>query len=158
QRRRGPVIAGWAVLAFSGSIVAILVSAYHGNVDSLCVSLCLLSAYLCERELPLAGGLALAGALHVQLLPVGLIPAFMLSYRSWRELLKFSVGLAVGLLPFLPFFICCGNGFYQGVVAYNSNVEHWGIPLFLLQSSTHMGLFRLARRIGDFYIPNGRFV
>ena len=158
KRRCGLPFAGLAVAAFGGSMVSILVSSFHGNTDSLSAFLCLLCAYFIESRLPFAGGLALAGAINVKLLPIVLIPAFVLSYRSWSELMKFIAGSAVGLLPFLPFLIGCRESFYQNAIRYTSNVDQWGIMLFLLQGGRNPAFRGISLRIADFYIPNGRFI
>jgi len=158
RRRRGPGVAGLAVAAFGGSLVSILVSAYHGNTDTLCAFLCLLSAYLSEQKRPVAGGLALAAALNVKLLPIVLIPAFIYSYHSGRDLIKFGAGLAAGILPFLPFLVCCGTSFVRNAINYNSNADYWGIMLFLLQAGKNPVFQQLAYQIGDFYLQKGRLV
>ncbi len=158
HNRRGPNVSALAVSAFAGSLVSILISAYHGNTDSLCAFLCLLAAYLNEKNLPQAGGLALGAALNVKLLPLVLIPAFAFHYRNWRDLLKFGVGLAVGVLPFVPVLICCGGSFARNVIGYNSTIDQWGIMLFLLQSGSHEAFKPVALQLGTFYGTYGRLV
>ncbi len=155
---RPRIVAALAVTAFSWSLVAILMSGFHGNTDSLAACLCLLAAYCCERKRPFAGGLTLAGALNVKLIPILLVPAFALRQRSWRAFLEFGIGAAVGVLPFLPVLTCCGRSFYAHAIAYNSNVDNWGIILFLQFSRDNPALRQLAAAIETAYVPNGRFL
>jgi hypothetical protein len=156
KARWGPVLAGWAVVAFDWSGVAILVSGFHANTDNLCAALCLLSAYSSEQKRPLVGGLALAAALNVKLIPIVLIPAFVLRARTWHELLYFTAGLTVGVLPFVPFLVCCGPSFYRNAIAYNSDVQPWGLMLFLLHSDAYPAFRPLTQPLRAFYVAQGR--
>ena len=147
-----------AVAAYALSLVSLLVSSYHGNTDSLCAMLCLLTAYLIDRQRPLAAGLAFAAALNVKLLPLVLVPAFALAFRSWRPTLRFGLGLAVAGVPFVPFVACCGSQVYRNVLAYNSYVDRWGIMAVLALSATNRAFADLARTISTLYVPHGRYV
>lgn len=131
-KRRGAV-AGWGVAAlFAWSLPAVLVGAYHCNTDTLCAALALLSAYLlAERRGFLAGGLALAAAINVKLIPVLLILPLLSLCRDRRDAARFLAGLAVGALPFLPVLIGAGRAFYRNALSYNPMVDQWGVALFL---------------------------
>jgi hypothetical protein len=155
---KGLRTAGWSVAAFGLSLTAILVGTFHGNTDNLSAFFILLSAYFCQRRMPLAGGLALAAALNVKLIPLVVVPAFVLRFQSWREMFRFCSGLAVGIVPFIPFLLCCAGSFYKNAITYNSDPNRWGIIMFLHFSEDNVRLDDLARDITAFYIPSGRYV
>jgi hypothetical protein len=115
---------------------AILVSAYHGNTDPIYAFFCLLCVYLIEdRDAPFLGGLALAAAINIKLVPVLLILPLALSLRRWSDLLKFIGGLAPGVLPFVPPLLFATSSFAHNALAYRSRMELWGIGFFLLASA-----------------------
>jgi branched-subunit amino acid transport protein AzlD len=60
-----------------------------------------------------------------------LIPVFALPLRERRDFFKFVAGLAIGIVPFLPFLIFHGGDFYRQVVSYNSQVNPWGVMMFI---------------------------
>jgi hypothetical protein len=130
----------WALVvlaAFAWNLDGILIGSHHGNTDCIVAVLCLLSAYLVEeRQLHFAGGVALAAAINVKLIPVLLVPCFVLRYRRWREVRHFVAGLSLGVLPFIPIFLVAGAAFYRNAVAYRSLVDRWGIHFLLPQASS----------------------
>lgn len=159
RRRRGPGAGALAAAAFAWNLDSILVSAYHGNTDCLFAALCLLSAYFVEeRQRHLAGGLALGAAINVKLIPVFLILPFLARYRRWSEAARFTAGMALGALPFVPILIVAGKGFYRNVLAYKSFVDQWGIPLFLLQSQSSPRLRGIAQEWTAAYSVFGRYL
>ena len=158
NERRGSEIGVLAVAAFGLSFDSILISSYHGNTDSLCAFLCLLAAYLFHKEFQFSAGLILAMALNVKLIPIVIIPAFLFCTRSWREMIRFCSGMVVGLLPLLPIVVCCGGNFYKNAVAYNSQVDNWGIFWFLFRGLKIPALKNLVTQIGNIYIPSGRYL
>jgi hypothetical protein len=131
-KRRGAVW-GWLLAAgFAWCLPAILVGAYHCNTDNVGAFLILLSVWLlAERASFLGGGLALAAAINVKLIPVLLVPPLLSLSRDRRDALRFLGGLAVGALPFIPVLIGAGGAFYRNALAYNPMVDQWGPALFL---------------------------
>lgn len=127
----GRLWAATAVAAFGWNLDSILVSGFHGSTDSLCAMLCLASATAIQRGRFFLGGLALAGALNVKLVPLVLVPALLTQAPTWRQCFRFLLALALGALPFLPFLVSSGTGFYAHAIAYNSNPDNWGIGFFL---------------------------
>lgn len=156
--RRGPHVAALAVAAYAWSLLSILITGYHGNTDSLCALFCLLAAYLIDRRLPLAAGLALAAALNVKLIPLVLVPAYALAWRSWRDRLRFGAGLALAVVPFLQFTACCGGDVYRNALAYNSSVELWGIMLLVELGANNAAFAAPLHRAGELYVAGGRYV
>ncbi len=154
-RSTSPRAAAVATALFSWNPVSLLISSHHGNTDCLCAMLCLLAADLIERRRALGAGLALGAAINVKLIPVLLIPALALAVRERRDLVRFTAGLAIAAVPFLPVLLAAGPAFQRNALAYRSNVDNWGVNLFVLQSQgTRLAV--VAKRFASFYNPTGR--
>jgi hypothetical protein len=123
---------GWSPISF-------LVSAHHGNTDSICAVLILASVVLSEcHGARFAAGVALGAAINVKLIPVFCAPAILLAGRhSLRDYVRFMLGVSLGVIPFIPVLIETGAEFYRNAIAYNSNQDNWGIPFLLRNLSTH---------------------
>ena len=121
-------VAAW----FALSLDAILISAYHCNTDPIYVMLCLLCAYLLERQRHLAAGLALGAAINIKLIPVLLIVPMLLTVKNRTQAFRFVAGLALWVLPFVPLLVLARKAFLTNVLMYNSMVDRWGIDYFLL--------------------------
>jgi hypothetical protein len=130
--------------AYALSPIAILVSAYHGNTDSLCAALAFLAAALLARGRHGACGLALAAALNVKLIPLLLLPALLLQCRGGAATRRFAAGLACGLLPLLPFVWAQPLAFYHATLAHGSELNHWGVTAFLHPAVQNANLKPLA--------------
>jgi hypothetical protein len=120
-----------AVAIFALSPTAILLSAYHGNTDSLAACLCLWAGLLFDRGALFRSGLALGAAINVKLIPVLLIAVFACQARTWRDLRRFAGGLALAALPFVPLLLILRGRFVANVVAYKSIPNHWGLIALL---------------------------
>jgi hypothetical protein len=148
----------WAVLAFAFNLDAILVSGFHGNTDSLCVMLCLWAFWLQAEGRPQGAGLALAAALNVKLLPVLCVPLLLLQQRTLPDLRRFSLGLLVGVVPFLPFLATFGEVFLDRTLGYPSNPSNWGL-LALFHYSADLPLVGdLAARAREAFHGYGRYL
>lgn len=133
-RRRGGL---WLAAAFACNLDSILVSAFHCNTDPCYAALCLLAVYLIEEHgWHFRGGLALAAAINVKLIPVLLIPPLLLACRDRRQAGRFLLGLSLGIAPFLPALLTVPRQFLHNVIAYGSYLERWG-PLFFLIGWQH---------------------
>lgn len=146
--RRGPLLGALMAAAFSWSLVAILVGAYHCNTDNLYAFFCLLAVYLLdkahrpdaalaasrdERDVakPVYGflaGLALGAAINVKLIPILLIVPLLLSCRGTPIRSRFIWGLAAMAIPYIPLMVWTPVGFFRNSLAYRSQVDRWGIP------------------------------
>jgi hypothetical protein len=154
-------------VAYLWSPVAILIAAHHGNTDPLLAAICLLAAWMAEdRRRAFWSGLILGAAINVKLVAVLLVLPLLLHHRKPRPALFFLAGLSLGVLPFLPIFLHAWPEFYRNAIAYNSNLENWGIPFLLLQmaqlgplhaaASAALAVYRLI--LGRFLIEAGAIV
>lgn len=158
--RAGPYVAASAAAAWAGSPCAILVSGYHCNTDPIYAMLTLLAVDLMSerRQRFFLGGLALAAAINVKLVPVLLIPPLLLSCRNWREAARFIGGLSLGVLPFIPLIVQLGPRFYQNVLAYNSNLDRWGVSFLLMLAMPKGGTPAAANPPIGLYFANARYL
>jgi hypothetical protein len=145
RSRSGSSSARWVVpAAYAWALGPILVSSYHGNTDSIYAAFSLAAAWLMhgERRRPFLGGLALAVAINIKLIPVLLIPILAVSVHSRRELLLFFAGLGVGVIPYLPvlywdLLISERSYFTRNVLAYNPEPNSWGLAIPLTVGRPH---------------------
>jgi Gpi18-like mannosyltransferase len=145
--------------AFAWSPCAILMSGHHGSTDSIYAALCLLAAF-CATELasPFATGLALGGAINIKLIPVLLIPVYLLLQRSRSAALKFLGGLAVMTIPFIPVLIGCGRAFHRNAIEYNSLIDYWGVDQILLETQNVKQYAGVGTILLAEYLAMGRYV
>jgi Gpi18-like mannosyltransferase len=109
--------------------VVLLVSAAHGQFDSIAIFLVLLSAWLLiehqswMKEISSALGLGIAIALKG--FPILLLPAFVLSLSAWTHILLYGI-VAVGILGLvvLPYLAPSGGRILNIILAYNSVSDH----------------------------------
>jgi hypothetical protein len=128
--KQGPRPLAVAAL-FAWCPAAILVSAYHGNTDSLYAFLCLLCVYLLNANRIVLAGVALAAAINIKLIPILLIVPLLLSLPNRHAAAKFIGGLLVGIIPFLIPLIGAPASFAHNALAYASRFDLWGINLIL---------------------------
>jgi hypothetical protein len=147
-----------AVGLFALSPAAILLSAYHGNTDSVAACLCLWAAFLFDRGAFLHAGLALGGAINVKLIPVLLIAVFVFQARSWRDLRRFAAGLAVGAVPFVPLLLILRGRFVANVLAYKSIPNHWGFIALLEAGEVTPHLERASAVLFELFRAQGRLL
>jgi hypothetical protein len=160
QRRRGALAAGGVFALYGLSPISILISAHHGNTDSLCAMFVLLAAVLAqETRWPFAAGLALGAAVNVKLIPVLCAPALLVSGpRTVRAWLQFTGGMTIGAIPFVPVLLAVGPEFYRNAIAYNSNYDHWGVMHVFRLWTTHPRLQELGVSGATLYRQLGRYV
>ena len=157
--RRGAIFAAGAACLFAWSPDSILLTGHHCNTDPIYVMLCLLCVYLVEdRGRDFLGGLALAAAINVKLIPVLLILPFAGTYHDRRRAARFLFGVFPGIIPFIPVLLLEGRKFYYHAIAYGSTAGKWGIDYFLLESLGDPRLHRMVNIIGSEYFVKGRFI
>lgn len=158
RRRQGARSGARGFALFALSPIAILISAHHGNTDSLCAMWVLLSAVLTEAcGLSWAAGLALGAAINVKLIPVFCIPPLLCAQpRALRAWLMFGFGLSLGALPFVPVLLQVGAEFHRNAIAYNSNPDYWGVMHLLRVWGEQPGQHAAAVRAMRGYRALGR--
>jgi len=159
RRKAGVYAAALAVALFGWSLNSLLVTGYHCNTDPFYALLALLAVYYAdERRRPVAAGLALAAAINVKLIPVLLVPGFLLAYRDWREALRFLAALSVGAIPFLVMLAIHGGLFWEQVINYNSQLMNWGVSFFILRASENEALGGIGAALVTGYRTWGKYL
>jgi predicted membrane-bound dolichyl-phosphate-mannose-protein mannosyltransferase len=128
--RRGAVV---AALLFLLSPLGIIISGFHGNTDPVFVMLALAALYQVQvRQRPMTGGLLLALSISVKIVPVVLLPLFLLRLAGGRrDLTRFAAGgAAVFVVLWLPALVLRPGPFVDDVIGYAGNgAIQWGLPL-----------------------------
>ncbi len=138
--------------------VAILLSSYHGNTDSMIAFFLLLAATCAVREQPVRTGIAVGLSFWIKLPGVLALPALVLSFPRWRD--RFACGaaaVATGATSYTAMLVWDPLLLYQRVFGYHGQLLHttagepiWG-PLNLLTP-----LFGLGGGVGPFVLETGR--
>lgn len=136
----------------------ILISSFHGNTDCLYAAFLLISTIHFTKNKYFLSGLFFALALNVKLVPLVLLPAFLISCLSRKSFLNFSLGGITGMLPYYYPAMIAPFDMYRNMLAYNSNQDYWGFQLFfnkLRESTSYDGL---ADTFSFFYSKIGRYI
>lgn len=154
--QRGDVRAAQVFALFCCNPISILITAYHGNTDSLCAGLALLGAMLMDARRTFWSGLALAAAINVKLIPILLIAPLWSCVRDRKAALLFFAGLSIGVVPFLPYLLEHWNGFHEHVLAYRSSARNWGITYLLYTLGSMIDVVgKGCRSIARFWMAQG---
>jgi hypothetical protein len=157
--RVGAARAGAIAATAAWSFCGILISGYHCNTDPMYAAICLAAVFFMEdRRAFFLGGLALGAAINVKIVPVLLIPGLLLSCRSIREAKLFIGGLAIGVIPFLPVLWSQAPSFAHNALAYNSNLNNWGITFLLRAGKTWRGAVGTTSPAVETFHDIGRYV
>lgn len=163
----GEALALWAVWRFAGPLAfmvyaclpaSILVSGFHCNTDCLYAALLLVSAIAFDREKYFLSGLLMAAACNVKVLPALLAPLLLIAAPNRKALLRISVALGLGVLPYVPFAVAGASDLLRNVIGYNSNPEHWGIPMLLRGMAKISGLRDFALSMWSWFRAQGRYL
>jgi Gpi18-like mannosyltransferase len=155
-KRFGAHRARLAIAAIAFNPLAIMISAYHCNTDSLMAMLSLLTMYcIAERANFFLAGLALGAAINVKLIPLLLIPTAASFCRDRRDLKMLIVGLSLWVIPFLPL-LAVFDAVKRNMIVYVPQHERWGAALFLYDLSLESGWKEFAIKAMDFYTNIGR--
>lgn len=152
---KGRTYAAGAFAVFCWNPVSILITGYHGNTDSICAALTLLAAVLVDSELAGLGGLVLGASINIKLIPILLIPILLSCLRTKRQLLRFSLALSAGALPFLPIVWSHWKTFYENVLVYHSFPGEWGITEIGRQLGDNPRFKEKADAFNIFWIEKG---
>jgi hypothetical protein len=126
---RSALVAG-ACVAFSP--VLILVSAVHGNFDTVFCVLILLSLYLMvEKRWPAVAGVAVAVAVGIKLVSVVALPVVLLSARNRRAFVQFAGAFVfVTAAIWLPSLLREFHSVVKNVIGYHGGYGRWGVEEF----------------------------
>lgn len=155
-RGKGEFRATLVVALFSWSLISILVSAYHGNTDSLCAALSLASAYALQSRRYGLSGLLLGAAINVKIVPVMLIPVFLSFARSRSHGVRMVQGLAVAALPFAALAIFAWSHLFSNILGYTSSPFQWGVTYFMQKSAATLP--HVSMWLAEAYVPSGRYI
>jgi len=115
-------------IACALSPVNFLVSAFHGNLDTMFLCLVLLAIYHAERGQILRSGIAYGLSVCVKIVPIMLVPLFFFYLKRRTDKAKFAlVSAGVAMLVFLPYLIKSGHVMVTNIFLYDSNAGIWGI-------------------------------
>lgn len=130
-------LAGLSLAAiYATAPIAILITAHHCNTEPVYVALSLLAAWLlADRGRAGLAGLALGAAINVKLVPILLVPVLAACCRRRDELARFAGALAAMAVPALVVLVMAPRAYWTNVVAYSSDLAHWGLGYFLLEAS-----------------------
>ena len=123
------MVSGRFAIAFVLCPAAIMISAFHGNSDPIVV-LFLICAVLCAEEgrSAILVGLLFALACSVKVWPLFLVPAFLLSFTSWRRRIAFlAVASAGWLLLGAPYMFQFPALILRTVFGYRSVGGWWAL-------------------------------
>lgn len=158
SRAGDPRRAELAAAAFAWSPVAILISGYHGNTDSIVAFLAFLAVYLAgSRGMSFMAGVALAAACNIKIVPLVLALPVVLTYTS-RNGARFVAGMTLGLVPIGIAALAVGPVFFENVLAYNSLRDNWGILFLMLQGSNLPAIGEPIAVLGDAHVALGRYL
>ncbi|HVT04223.1 MAG TPA: glycosyltransferase family 87 protein [Thermoanaerobaculia bacterium] len=118
-------------LFFFLSPTAIAISAFHCNTDSTMVALTCLAVLLLIGDRPLWSGVVLALAIGIKILPIFLLPFFLLQSRKKAAALAVGFGAALGLI-FVPSIVIGGAPVVRNIFGYSAFAGKWGLPALLL--------------------------
>jgi hypothetical protein len=122
-----------AVLLVALAPAAILVSGFHGNTDPIMIAFVVAAVYLLESGAPAAvAGAAFGVACSVQVWPLVLVPALLLSMRPWRAKAAFSASAAATAFVIgLPWIVPAAPQIISKVLGYSSMSGWWGLTYVL---------------------------
>lgn len=158
--KRDDLRTAWRVAAlYAWSLTAILISAYHGNTDSIYAALCFLAMfYIQEKKGFFWSGLALGAALNVKLIPVFILIPLLMMPTSRRAYIHLLLGLGIMAVPYLPLLMHIPEEFYANVIQYTPEATPWGMmPILLIISMAAFG-HENASLLNDIYAHYGRYM
>lgn len=136
-----------------------LISAYHGNTDSILVTLLFAALVAIILNSPLLCGLALGLALNIKVVALFYLMAVLVyCYKSkCQNFLLVFCGAIPGFLLLVALAFPCLRLFQHNVLQYTSVPDRWGIPL-LLEMVGGESLIEHYSRISRLLIPLSIFL
>lgn len=115
--------------------VAILMSAYHGNSDSIYTVGMVGAARAAHSGRFFWSALAFALAINVKLIPILMLPALLLTAERRGQLPIFLFTVSLSTLPYLLVLLLIGTGPLHTIFGYQPPMDRWGIQELLLRLS-----------------------
>src|SRR5665213_2176876 len=122
-----------ALVFFALSPTTIMISGFHGNTDAVMVLFILLAIFSAqELRAPWVAGAAFGMAMGFKVVPLILIPVFLLWFESMRKRAEFVLACAaVVLLAWSPYIFQEPATIVRGVFGYKSFGGIWGLSFLL---------------------------
>lgn len=124
-------VAALSVAVFALSPDAILVSGFHGNIDSIVGAVVLFSAVELERGHHRRAGVFLGLAINFKLIPLVLVPVLLARSRSDHRVREAAVGLAIGAIPFAILLLADTMGSLWHLAGYSPLFDNWGLAFLV---------------------------
>lgn len=132
QRHR--LVPWWGLTLLAASPVSLLVSGYHGNIDSVMTMFVVLAVVAILDDRPVACGVWMALALNVKIAAALLLPMLvMMWWRRGRARSFVAPTVAVTLLGWAPALVVAPRDFLSQMFGYSSQWGSWGITYFAEQ-------------------------
>ena len=138
-RESGHIVAAAAVALFSCNPVSILVTAHHGNTDSLVAAFGLFEAFAMSRHRYATAGFLVALAANVKIVGVLWAPGLFFLCYDRRAMSRFALGIALGMLPFVLPLLAAPAEFQRNVLSYASKPRNWGIHRLISDGHGRLG-------------------
>jgi Gpi18-like mannosyltransferase len=127
----------WALTFFALSPASLMITGFHGNVDSVLVWLLVLAALECSADRAAWCGLWFGLACNVKIIPLLVAPVFFFHWLSRKNARRFFLTASLTILAGWSYpLIAMPRTFLQNVLGYSSNWGAWGITFWLGQ--THL--------------------
>jgi Glycosyltransferase family 87 len=147
-----------AFVAYATAPAAILVSAWHGNTDTLMAAFVIVAAIAFDRDRFFTAGLSFGAALNVKLLPLVLLPLLLIGAPDRRALWRICAALALAAVPYIPLLVTSAGDLYDNMIAYNSIPNDWGLNAFFNQAVQQPELEGTFTPIRDAFLDYGRYL
>ena len=146
-----------ALIAMALAPASILISGFHGNTDPIMVMFILLAIYCVEcRAAWMLAGVAFGLALCVKVVPLVLLPAFLLYLPDWTARRNFGLAsTSVVFVLSLPILLEDPAAVIRAVLGYSSNNHDWGIGRILFWLAK---MDERSRSVYDSYASYGKFI
>jgi uncharacterized membrane protein len=105
-----------------------LISAFHGNTDTIFIFFVLLAIYFIKKDNVIASGLAYGLSVCIKIVPLILAFIFIFYIKGRYKKIIFSLSfLTIVLTIFSPYLINAGHSFISNVFLYTSFPGMWGV-------------------------------